>query len=58
MQNANSTDPVKYLPVLQKTDYKGLVGRIVFDDKGDIKNGAITLRNYVDGKKNALTVMY
>jgi branched-chain amino acid transport system substrate-binding protein len=58
MQKANSIDPAKYLPELQKTDYKGLVGRVTFDDKGDIKNGAITLRNYVDGKKNALTVMY
>ena len=57
MQKANSTDPAKYLPELQKMDYKGLVGTIRFDDRGDIRNGAITLRNYVDGKKNALTVI-
>ena len=40
MVKANSSDPVKYLPVLAATtDYKGVSGPISFDEKGDIKNG-------------------
>ena len=37
MVKANSSDPVKYLPVLAATtDYKGVSGPISFDEKGDI----------------------
>ncbi|MDD5295595.1 MAG: branched-chain amino acid ABC transporter substrate-binding protein [Rhodocyclaceae bacterium] len=43
MKRANSTDPKRYLPLLGKTDFPGVTGRIVFDDKGDLMNGAITL---------------
>jgi len=43
MKHADSIDPVKYLPELAKTDRNGITGRIIFDEKGDIKNGAVTL---------------
>ena len=43
MVKAGSADPAKYLPVLAKTEgYKGVTGVISFDNKGDIKNGALT----------------
>ncbi|MDR7334200.1 branched-chain amino acid ABC transporter substrate-binding protein [Roseateles asaccharophilus] len=53
MVKAGSSDPAKYLPVLAKTtDYKGVTGSITFDEKGDIKNGALTLYTYKsDAKK-------
>ena len=50
MKRANSTDPVKYLPEVGKTSYNGVTGKIEFDEKGDIKNGAITVFEIKDGK--------
>ncbi len=50
MQRANSVDPVKYLPEVSKTAYDGVTGKIEFDEKGDIKNGAITVFVIQDGK--------
>ena len=50
MKRANSTDPVKYLPEVGKTSYDGVTGKIEFDEKGDIKNGAITVFEIKDGK--------
>ena len=50
MVKAGSAEPAKYLPVLAKTDgYKGVTGTIAFDEKGDIKNGALTLFTYKGG---------
>ncbi len=58
MVKANSTDPAKYLPVLAKTEgYKGVTGTIAFDNKGDIKNGALTLYTYKGGKRDAIGVV-
>ncbi len=57
IQKANSIEPAKYLPVLRNIEYKGLVGLIKFDEKGDILNGAITLRTYAEGRKKALAVI-
>jgi branched-chain amino acid transport system substrate-binding protein len=59
MVKAGSTDPKVYLPVLAKTDgYQGVTGTISFDDKGDIKNGALTLHSYKDGKSTTLGVVH
>ena len=33
MQKADSADPAKYLPELQKISYQGATGKIEFDDK-------------------------
>ena len=58
MVKANSSDPAKYLPVLAKTtDYKGVTGNIGFDEKGDVKNGALTLYSYTGGSKINLAVV-
>jgi branched-chain amino acid transport system substrate-binding protein len=54
MVQAGSADPKVYLPVLHKINYKGITGNIAFDEKGDIKNGALTLYNF-SGKKNEKT---
>ncbi len=54
MKRANSTDPAKYIAELPKTDYKGVTGTIAFDDKGDIKNGAVTVFQVKGGKWETL----
>ena len=58
MVKAGSSEPAKYLPVLAKTDgYKGVTGTIAFDEKGDVKNGALTLYTYKAGKRDAIAVV-
>jgi branched-chain amino acid transport system substrate-binding protein len=58
MKRANSTEPAKVLAELKKTKYDGVIGPIEFDDKGDLKNGPITINVVKDGKWQALeTVM-
>ena len=58
MVKAGSADPKVYLPVLAKTDaYKGVTGNISFDDKGDVKNGALTLFTYKAGKRDQIAVV-
>jgi branched-chain amino acid transport system substrate-binding protein len=58
MVKAGSAEPAKYLPVLAKTSgYKGVTGTIGFDEKGDIKNGALTLYTYKGGAKESLGVV-
>jgi len=59
MVKAGSADPKVYLPVLAKTEgYKGVTGTISFDEKGDVKNGALTLYTYKDGKKSQIAVVH
>jgi len=58
MVKAGSSDPAKYLPVLAKTEgYKGVTGTISFDDKGDVKNGALTLYTYKGDKRDQIAVV-
>ena len=57
MVRANSADPAKYLPALGKTQYNGVTGTITFDEKGDIKNGALTLYTYKGGKREQIAVV-
>jgi len=57
MVKAGSSDPVKYLPALAATNYQGVTGPISFDAKGDIKNGALTLRTVKGGKFEDLAVI-
>ena len=57
MEKAGSPDPAKYLPELHKADYKGITGNIAFDDKGDIKNGALTLYTYKNGQREQIAVV-
>jgi len=57
MKRANSVDPAKYIAELPRTSYTGVTGKIEFDDKGDLKNGAITLYDTKEGKLNVLEVV-
>jgi branched-chain amino acid transport system substrate-binding protein len=58
MVKAGSAEPAKYLPVLAKTEgHKGVTGTIAFDNKGDIKNGALTLYTYKGGKREQIAVV-
>ena len=57
MVKAGSAEPAKYLPALTKTDYNGVTGKIAFDSKGDIKNGALTLYTYKGGKREQIAVV-
>lgn len=54
MQRAGSTEPAKVIPELKKTDYEGVTARIQFDDKGDLKQGAITVYKAVNGNWQVL----
>jgi branched-chain amino acid transport system substrate-binding protein len=58
MVKAKSSDPVKYLPVLAATSgFKGVTGPISFDGKGDLKNGALTLKTVRGGRFETLAVI-
>ena len=58
MKRADSAEPAKYLPELAKTSgYQGVTGTISFDEKGDIKNGALTLMTYRGGQRTTLAVI-
>ena len=58
MVKAGSSDPAKYLPVLAATkDFAGVTGPISFDEKGDIKGGALTLKTIKGGKLEELAVI-
>ncbi len=57
MQKADSTDPAKYLPELQKISYNGATGKIEFDEKGDRKNAEITIFTLKDGKVEPIAVV-
>ena len=57
MKRANSAEPAKYLPFLAKSNYNGVTGKIAFDAKGDIKDGALTLFTYKGGKREQIAVV-
>ena len=57
MQKANSSDPKKYLPVLQKLDFSGATGKIAFDDKGDRKDAEMTIFTMKGGKLAPVAVI-
>ncbi len=58
MVKAGSSDPAKYLPALAATkDYPGVTGPITFDEKGDIKGGALTLKTVRGGKLEEIAVI-
>jgi branched-chain amino acid transport system substrate-binding protein len=54
MLRAGSAEPAKYLPELVKTQVDGVIGPIAFDDKGDLKDGPVTLYQVKDGKWQAV----
>lgn len=54
MKRANSWDPKVYIPELLKSNYKGVTANIAFEPNGEMKNPAISLYHYKDGKKTPL----
>ena len=54
MKRANSVDPKVYVNELAKSSFKGVTSTIAFEPNGEMKNPAITLYNYKDGKKTPL----
>ena len=54
MKRANSVDPKVYTAKLAGTNFKGITTTIAFEPNGELKNPAITLYVYKDGKKVAL----
>ena len=54
MKRADSADPKVYIPKLIESNYKGVTANIQFEPNGEMKNAAITLYKYVDGKKTPL----
>lgn len=58
MQKAGSAEPAKYLPTLARTSgFKGVTGTISFDEKGDVKNGALTLYTFKGGQRQQIAVV-
>lgn len=54
MKRAGSWDPKVYIPELLKSNYKGVTANIAFEPNGEMKNPAITLYSYPDGKKTPM----
>jgi branched-chain amino acid transport system substrate-binding protein len=54
MKRANSVDPKVYTPKLAETNFKGVTATIAFEPNGEMKNPAMTMYTYKDGKKVAL----
>ena len=57
MKKANSPDPAKYLPELQKIEYTGASGKISFDDKGDRKDAEMTIFTMKEGKLAPIAII-
>lgn len=57
MKKADSTDPTKYLPELQKISHKGASGLIEFDDKGDRKDAEMTIFTMKGGVIEPLAII-
>ena len=54
MKRANSVDPKVYTAKIIETNFKGVTATIAFEPNGELKNPAMTLSVYKDGKKVAL----
>ncbi|MBI5258590.1 MAG: branched-chain amino acid ABC transporter substrate-binding protein [Burkholderiales bacterium] len=54
MVEAGSTDPKVYLPKLAGINFQGVTTKVGFEADGELKNPAMTLYVYRDGKKVAL----
>jgi branched-chain amino acid transport system substrate-binding protein len=51
MKRAKSVDPKVYTAEIGKTNYKGVTTNVQFEANGELKNPAMTLYVYKDGKK-------
>ncbi len=51
MKRANSTDPKVYAAKLAAADYQGVTAKVKFEPNGELKNPAMTLYVYKEGKR-------
>lgn len=49
MQKANSIEPAVYLPMVKDIKYNGVTTTIAFDEKGDLKDGAVSIYKAENG---------
>jgi branched-chain amino acid transport system substrate-binding protein len=54
MQAADTTEPAGYLAALRSLSFSGVTGPIAFDDKGDIRDGGISLYRFGAGQWQSL----
>jgi branched-chain amino acid transport system substrate-binding protein len=57
MLDADSAEPEDYLPVLAKIQVDGVIGPIAFDEKGDLRNGPVTLYQVKNGRWETLEIV-
>ncbi len=57
IKRAGKADRASITAAMPATSYAGLTGTISFDEKGDIKGGAISMFNVKDGKLNYLSTV-
>lgn len=57
MQAVQSTEPARFLPALTKVHYPGITGSIAFDGRGDLRDAAMTMFTYRQGRKVKLQVV-
>ncbi|MBS0312686.1 MAG: branched-chain amino acid ABC transporter substrate-binding protein [Proteobacteria bacterium] len=50
-------DPAKIVDAVHNANYNGVIGKIAFDDKGDIKDGAVTVYQAKGGKWDTVEVI-
>jgi branched-chain amino acid transport system substrate-binding protein len=57
MKAANSADPAKYLPVMQKMEFTGATGKIAFNEKGDRKDAEMSIFQVKEGKLTPIAII-
>lgn len=57
MQQADASEPAKFLPALAALRYQGITGSIAFDAQGDLRDAGLTLFTYRKGKKTRLEMI-
>ncbi|MCS0657306.1 branched-chain amino acid ABC transporter substrate-binding protein [Massilia terrae] len=57
MEKAGSSTPAQYRPVLASNVHKGVTGPIAFDQRGDIRDGTLTLYTFRNGQRAMLGVI-
>lgn len=55
IKRAGKVDKAAIVAAMPATNYTGVTGQIAFDEKGDIKNGAISMFSVKDGKLNYIS---
>jgi branched-chain amino acid transport system substrate-binding protein len=57
IKRAGKADRAAVTAAMPATNYTGLTGQIAFDEKGDIKGGAISMFTVKDGKLNYVSTV-